>query len=343
MNNKIDQMKKVSKKKVSAVKNTKNKSGTRKETKGLMSLKTDIVFKRVFGLESHKRVLVCLLNAILNGKPYIKSVEFDRTELVSDREDGKTVRLDIAATTDSGVSINIEMQCKNTLDNIIDRADFYDAKWQKESIDKGESYSSIPDRILIWITDFTATPRKYCVNEVVQMYKANDLEPVEIASEKMRKFIIELTKIEMIPKSYVSDMFSIWMQFIKDPESIPPEFLKIPEVREAMEELQFVSQDKKLRAEYEARLKEISDFNAGIANARKEEREKAEKEKKELVEKAEKREKQLIEKAEKKEKQLIEKAQAEKIETAKKLLKMGLSADQVVEATGLLLGEVKKL
>ena len=84
------------------------------------------------------------------------------------------------------------------------------------------------------------------------MYKANDLEPVEVASEKMRKFIIELTKIEMIPKSYVSVMFAIWMQFIKDPESIPPEFLKIPEIKEAMDELQYISQDKAMRAEYEA-------------------------------------------------------------------------------------------
>lgn len=310
MSKKIDQAREIFKMKVPTVKNTENKSDTGTKSKGLMSLKTDIVFKRVFGLESHKRVLVCLLNAILNGKPYIKSVEFDRTELISDREDGKTVRLDIAATTDAGVSINIEMQCKNTLDNIIDRADFYDAKRQKESIDRGESYSSIPDRILIWITDFNATPRKYCVNEVVQMYKANDLEPVEIASEKMRKFIIELTKIEMIPKSYVSDMFSIWMQFIKDPESIPPEFLKIPEVKEAMEELQYVSQDKALRAEYEARLKEISDFNAGVANARKEEQ---------------------------------EKARAEKIETARNFLKMGLSVEQVARGTGLSIEEVKKL
>ena len=161
MSQKVSQVERATRKKVADTKFDREKSGTGAKSEGLMSLKTDIVFKRIFGIESHKRVLVCLLNAILNGKPYIKSVEFDRTELISDREDGKTVRLDIAATTDSGVKINVEMQCKNTLDNIIDRADFYDAKRQKESIDRGESYSSIPDRILIWITDFTATPRRY--------------------------------------------------------------------------------------------------------------------------------------------------------------------------------------
>lgn len=278
-------------------------STVEESTPKLMALKTDIVFKRVFGLESHKRVLVCLLNAILNGKPHIKDIEFDKTELVSDRQDEKSVRLDIAATTDTGVAINIEMQCKNTGDDIIDRADFYDAKRQKESIDKGESYSSIPPRILIWITDFEATKGKCYVNEVVQMFKANDLEPIEVASEKMRKFIIELTKIELVPKSYVSDMFSIWMQFIKDPESIPPEFLKIPEIDEAMKELQFVSQDKKMRAEYEARLKEINDFNAGVTNAR------------------------------------LEKA----AEIAKKMLAKGMDINDISELSGLSVDDIEKL
>lgn len=44
----------------------------------LLPLRNDFVFKRVFGIESHKRVLVCSLNAILNDKPKIKSIEIDR-------------------------------------------------------------------------------------------------------------------------------------------------------------------------------------------------------------------------------------------------------------------------
>ena len=74
--------------------------------------------------------------------------------------------------------------------------------------------------------------------------------------------------------------------------------------------MQYVSQDKALRAEYEARLKEISDFNAGIANARKEER---------------------------------EKAKAEKIESAKNLLKAGISAEIIASSLGLSLEEIKEL
>ena len=42
--------------------------------KELLPVKNDYVFARLFGKKSHERVLVCLLNSILDGKPYIKSV-----------------------------------------------------------------------------------------------------------------------------------------------------------------------------------------------------------------------------------------------------------------------------
>ena len=38
----------------------------------LLPVKNDFVFANLLGARSHKRVLVCLLNAILNGKPHIK-------------------------------------------------------------------------------------------------------------------------------------------------------------------------------------------------------------------------------------------------------------------------------
>ena len=107
----------------------------------------------------------------------------------------------------------------------------------------------------------------------------------------------------MIPKSYVSDMFSVWMQFIRDPESIPPEFLKITEINEAMQELQYVIQDKEVRAEYEARMREIYDYNSGVTNA----------------------------------------VKAEKRESARTALTMGLTIEQVSKITGLSVEEINDI
>ncbi|MDR2782221.1 MAG: Rpn family recombination-promoting nuclease/putative transposase, partial [Holosporaceae bacterium] len=37
---------------------------------GLLNPSSDFVFANLFGAEKHKKVLMCLLNAILQGKPH---------------------------------------------------------------------------------------------------------------------------------------------------------------------------------------------------------------------------------------------------------------------------------
>lgn len=280
----------------------------------LLPPKNDYVFARLFGAESHKRVLVCLLNAILNGHPYIKDVTLDPNEYKKESPDDKSIRLDIAATSDDGTKLHVEIQCKDE-GNIGDRASFYQAKLRRNALKEGQDYGEIPDIISIWITAESVTDRKGCCHEIVSMYKDNGVDPIEIASEKMRQFIIELTKLEVMPKRFLNDMFTVWMQFIKDPKSIPPEFLKIAEVKEAMDELTYMSADPETRAEYDARIREMNriyasqtvKYKEGLAKGREEgERRKA-------------------------------------IETARNLLKMGLSAEQISQATGLSLDEIKEL
>lgn len=302
----------------------------------LLPPNNDYVFAQLFGARSHKRVLVCLLNSILNGKPHIKSITLDPTEYKKKTADGKSMRLDIAATTDDGTRINVEIQCYE-VDNVEDRAAFYRYQLQERELHAGDDYSSVPNIISIWILTENATRRKYCCNEIVMMYKANEMDPVEIASEKMRNFIIELAKLEATPKSFLNDMFTVWMRFIKDPLSIPPEFLDIPEVKEAMDELTVMSMDQKMRDEYYARLKQLNDYQAlrtAVAKATKAAKA-AKKKAKDAEAKAKDAEKKLA--------QEQEKTKKEKIEMAKKFLAMGLSVEQIAQGTGLSTEELEKL
>ena len=115
------------------------------------------------------------------------------------------------------------------------------------------------------------------------------------------------------------------MQFIKDPNSIPPEFLAIDEVKEAMDELQYMSADPQTRAEYDARVKQLNDiraaqsvkYNEGLADG----------------------EKIGIEKGKAEERA---KAYTEKIEIAKKLISTGLNIEHVAEITGLTIDELQR-
>ena len=303
----------------------------------LLPVKNDYVFSRLFGAKSHKRVLVCLLNAILNGKPHINDVTLDPTEYKKATPDGKSIRLDIAATSDDGTILNVEIQCVDE-GNIADRSAFYQSVLREKYLKEGQDYSDVPNIISIWITVDPVTQRKGCCHEIVDMYKDNGLDPIEIASEKMRQFIIELTKLEATPKRFLNDMFTVWMKFIRDPESIPPEFLEISEVKEAMDELTLMSMDKQTRAEYDARVREMNRIYASKKTGFKKGREKGIAEGEKIGIEKGKAEGEKIGEA-----RAQAKADEEKRENAKKLLTAGVDIKIVSDSLGISLEDLKNL
>jgi predicted transposase/invertase (TIGR01784 family) len=277
---------------------------------GLLSPSSDFVFANLFGEEKHKRVLVCLLNSILKGKPRIKSITLVNPQHKKKRKNGKTATLDIEAVTDDKTIVDIEIQCERD-GNLVNRAVYYQSRLMKDELDAGQSFDSQPDIISIWLTDYHKTHRQHHTHEAVYIFKDNPLDGIEIASEKTRIFIIELPKIDNT-KASLDDLFSVWMFFLKNPELIPEEFVKkVPEVQEALEELKVLSADEAFRAEYNAHIKAQNDMRSREANA--EARGKAE--------------------------GIAEKAR----ETALSMLAEGLSVDIIKKCTGLSEAEIMAL
>jgi predicted transposase/invertase (TIGR01784 family) len=233
---------------------------------GLLKPSSDFVFANLFGAEKHKKVLVCLLNAILQGKPHIKKITLLNPQHKKQRKDGKSTTLDIEAETDDKTIVDIEIQCERD-GNLVNRAVFHQSRIMKDELDSGQSYDSCPNIISIWLTDYHETTRKHHTHEAVYMFKANPFDDVEIASEKTRVFIIELPKINL-KKASINDMFSVWMFFLKNPELIPDEFVtKVPEVHEALEELKVMSMNDEFRRAYNAHIKAENDRRSREANA----------------------------------------------------------------------------
>ena len=236
------------------------------ETSGLLKPSSDFVFANLFGVEKHKKALICLLNAILKGKPTIKSITLLNPQHKKQRKDGKSTTLDIEAVTDNESIVDIEIQCKRD-GNLVNRAFYHQSRLIKDELDEVQSYDSSPDIISIWLTDYHETQRQHHTHEAVYMFKANHLDGIEIASEKTRIFVIELPKVDL-RKATIKDMFSVWMFFLKNPELIPEEFIKeVPEVHEAFEELKVMSMNKEFRAAYNAHVKAQNDRRSREANA----------------------------------------------------------------------------
>ncbi|MBP3038578.1 PD-(D/E)XK nuclease family transposase [Bacillaceae bacterium Marseille-Q3522] len=80
--------------------------------KELLDLKVDFVFKQLFGQPARKHITTAFLNDLLGrqGSEQITDLNFENTEHVKERTDGKTVRLDVIVFTSLDERINIEIQ-----------------------------------------------------------------------------------------------------------------------------------------------------------------------------------------------------------------------------------------
>jgi len=300
----------------------------------LLDIQSDYIFKLVFGAEKNKKLLISLINSILKGNPEVKDLELRNAEMSKILKNNRTIHLDIKAEIGFQKFINIEIQVQNT-GEIMDRAVQHLAeiltrnsrKLTKEERKAGKKRTyRYPKVIGIWIMGENVTDRKDAVNEATVSFPPTEKENYQIITDKLRIFFVELQKFH--PKRIDrKNMLDVWMAFLNNP--LNKEIQDVTEVKQALEALQEVSEDEVARETYYLRqqteLGYESAKNVAVENAVNKERAKAEKEKKQLIEKAE---------AEKK---------AEKIESAKSLLKAGIPVEIVANSLGLSLEEVKGL
>jgi predicted transposase/invertase (TIGR01784 family) len=289
----------------------------------LLDIQSDYIFKRVFGVEKNKKLLISLINSILKGNPTVTDLEIRNTEISKIIKNNLTIYLDIKAEINPQEFVDIEIQVRNT-GEIMERAVQYLAEiitlncrklTEKEKKSGQRQTYKYPKVIGIWIMGENVTDRKDAVNEACVAFPPTERDEYQIITDKLRIFFVELQKFH--PKHIDrKNMLDVWMAFLKNP--LNDDIQDVPEVKEALDTLKEISADKDEREIYYLRQHTefgyISEKNVAVAQA--------------------------LEKGKKLER---EKAQAEKIETARNFLKMGLSVEQVAQGTGLSIEEVNKL
>ena len=293
----------------------------------LLDIQSDYIFKRVFGVEKNKKLLISLINSILKGNPTVTDLEIRNTEISKIMKNNLTIYLDIKAEINPQEFVDIEIQVRNT-GEIMERAVQYLAeiltlncrKLTNKEKEAGQRQTyKYPKVIGIWIMGENVTDRKDAVNEACVAFPPTERDKYQIITDKLRIFFVELQKFH--PRHIDrKNMLDVWMAFLKNP--LNDDIQDVPEVKEALDTLKEISADKDEREIYYLRQHTefgyISEKNVAVQKAKAEgEQLGAEKERK--------------------------KAKLEQLRIAKKLLKMGLSLDHVVHATNLSLKEVKKL
>ncbi|EDS79615.1 Rpn family recombination-promoting nuclease/putative transposase [Clostridium perfringens] len=238
----------------------------------LLNPQIDFVFKKIFGTEKNKPILINFLNAVIKPTTPIKDVEIKNNDIDKDFLEDKFSRLDVKATTSNKEHINIEIQVKNEY-NMIQRTLYYWSKMYSEQIQNRDNYSKLERTVCINILNF-----KYLKNDKYHnAYRLKEITSNEELTDLQEIHFIELPKFNEIGNKENVDIEKMdalekWLEFLVEPESNTVRELEksSEEIRLAKDELYKLSMNSEEREKYNMREKAIYDRISALEGAREE-------------------------------------------------------------------------
>lgn len=289
--------------------------------------RNDVAFKKIFGDENKKEILISFLNNLLNfagtNKEIIDLSIADPYQVPKLKQLKQTI-LDIKAVDKRNIHYIIEMQVIHTA-AFEKRVLYYVSKAYYQQLDKADDYPKLNQVIFLGFLDFVLfkespdyTTRHLILEENTNGHYFKDFELNFVELPKFKKRLEEM-----------QDLKDKWIYFVKnasDMTIIPKEMQEPREIREAFEAANRLTWSKEELDAYDDKGIFIQDERGRIEFARGEAREEG----------------RIVGREEGiaigKEDGKKEKA----LEIAKTLLRKGIPIDFIVEATGLAKEEIER-
>ncbi|MEC4734837.1 MAG: Rpn family recombination-promoting nuclease/putative transposase [Wolbachia endosymbiont of Halictus tumulorum] len=267
-------------------------------------------FRRIFGTEKNKDILIHFLNDILGftGKDEIKEIEFLSTIQDAEIASKKQSIVDVLCRDENGVQVIVEMQVAKTK-GFEKRAQYYAAKAYSRQADKGDQYQGLKEIIFIAIADCILFPNK---SEYKSDHVMLDKDSYEHDLKDFYFTFIELPKFPKTKEDQLESIVEKWIYYFKYADETSEEELeKIIGsdviIKKAYEELNRFNWSEKEFIAYEQEIKRIRDERAVL------------------------------------EQKLDDAKKEGKIEVAKTMLANNVDVTTIVKFTGLSMSEIKEL
>ena len=284
--------------------------------------RVDWAFKRIFGSEDTKECLITFLNGLFEDELVIKDVTFAKTEKLGLRPDDRGVVFDVYCITNEGKHVIVEMQ-KKEQEYFADRALYYTARAIVQQGIRGIWDYHLAPVYTVCFMDFVS--QSPILKEFRTDLVLTDLQTRQRVSDRMRIVYLQLPLFDKHTEAECMDIFDCWIYIVKNMnmfEQMPfsekyPVFRKLAEIGDlrklSREELELYDEDiKNMRDIYATRkFDEKKGMEKGMAKGM--------------------------------EKGMAKGMEKEKLATARRLLSMGLSDEQVSTATELPLEEIQKM
>ena len=278
-----------------------------------VTLRNDYAFKRVFGVEENKDVLQDLLECILDILPEnIAGLELLDKEFHKDSISDKTGVLDVKLRLKNNTIIDIEIQNRWNSE-FVQRTIFYWAKMYTENLKTSDVYTKLPKCITINIVG-----EGFDLNNLIHSeYNVVEKHLNDRLSDELEIHFLNLAKVKEQKESFEQDekkkKLYNWLKFIETDDEEVRNMLaqESPMMTKANATIEVMEMSPKEKWLYENRMKYEHDkaswkhvgYQEGIDKG----------------------------------------AHQAKVETAKNLLAMNFPIENIAQATGLSLEEIKKL
>ena len=220
--------------------------------------KLDVVFRALFGHAQNTDLVLSLLNGILDLSGPDTIVAVDLLSPMSDiaAVEEKQIVLDVYVRAAAGNRYAIEMQCRNHL-AFPERMLYYAARTYGNQLRRSSDYSTLQPLVLIVFTDFVLFPE---VDPWRQHYALRDQQSGRLFSDHLRVVLVELPKLRLpaTPQWSLGEQWGVFLQEgTRMKTRVDDKPWLTPAVRKAIEELERMAGDPRLRDIYETRQEEL--------------------------------------------------------------------------------------
>lgn len=178
--------------------------------------KNDIAFKKIFGNEKKKEILISFLNAVLDlkGAFEIQTIEILNPYQIPHLMDLKESSLDVRATDKRGVTFIVEMQMESK-SFLRKRFNFYVAKAYSSQIEKAVDYPKLKPVIFIGVFNFSTFDNEHYLSHHLTL----NCETLSCSLAEMEYYFIELPKFTKT-ENELKTILDKWVYFIKHAEDL---------------------------------------------------------------------------------------------------------------------------
>ena len=176
---------------------------------------TDFGFKRLFGSEFNKELLISFLNAMFHGEQNVQDVTYLNSEHIGERADARRAIFDVYCTNDKGERFIVEMQ--NVYQEFFkDRTIYYSTFPIREQAQRGGDWDFHLNSVYtIGLLNFNFAEGLRDAHRWHHEVKLMEVDTHEVFYDKLTYIYVEIPKFDKTEDELVT-MYDKWMFVLKN-------------------------------------------------------------------------------------------------------------------------------